>query len=102
MRQQVLFLATLALAGCTQAPQGPGTQGRVKQLEEQVEQKRRQAAEAVAGYVPKVKGNIDDLGLPTADLLKQLAGTHLCLTPHIFAPEGEDDAVVQRCSLWYQ
>jgi hypothetical protein len=73
MRRRLLLLALLTLAGCSQAPQpSTSTEGRVKQLEEQVEHERR--ASGTAGYAPKVVGDLDDLGVPVADLLKQLPG----------------------------
>jgi hypothetical protein len=39
-----------------------------------LEAHRRETADAVNAYTPKVKGRIDDLALPIADLLRQLPG----------------------------
>ena len=63
-------LATIFAVGCSKG----GTEARIVRLEQQVELQRAASVEALAAYVPKVKGQIGDIDASTADILRQLPG----------------------------
>lgn len=73
MRSLVVLLVILGL-GCSRGGSGPMPSSPSEKIAQQVEQERQSSAAAVDAYIPKVKGHIDDLAAPAADILRQLPG----------------------------
>jgi hypothetical protein len=68
------LMVVIASVGCSKGKTEPTAEERIRQLEECVEQERQNSGKAVEAYVLKVKGRIDDLAAPAADILRQLPG----------------------------
>jgi hypothetical protein len=62
------------MAGCTKSGREPAAEDRILRLERQVEPQRKASAQAVDAYAPKLAVRLDDLNVPTAELLRQLPG----------------------------
>jgi hypothetical protein len=70
----VLAALAGAAAGCSRGEESRPAEGRLSRLQAEVERQREASAKAAADYAPKVKGPLDDLTAPAADLLRQLPG----------------------------
>jgi hypothetical protein len=70
----ILAALACAAAGCSSGGEGQPTEGRLSRLQVQVERQREASAKAAADYAPKVRGRLDDLTPPVADLLRQVPG----------------------------
>jgi hypothetical protein len=70
----VLAALACATAGCSSGGESQPAEGRLSRLQAEVERHREASAKAAADYAPKVKGRLDDLAAPAADLLRQLPG----------------------------
>jgi hypothetical protein len=70
---------------------------RIGDLRGRVAKERAASAEAVEKYQPQDKSKVDDLGLPAADLLRQLPGVAGGeVVPASGKPSGPDGAQQER------
>jgi hypothetical protein len=86
MRSHMLLLLVVAAAGCSKGMNEPTTGERIAQLEQQ----RQASAAALAAYVPRVPGSIEDLAAPAAAILRQLPGV------------GDVEVLVACCMLTHR